>query len=158
LHPFRVKVKNIVITVLGTAFAVKTGDSEEVSVTVIDGRVNVGDGSRIFGTLGPGREMVVNTANMEYYERKVDSPAEKQWKGEFLVLRDMSFKKVLTYVKKQFQVEIEVANPALNHCRVTMSLDPNGDIGDLMGSLCHSLNATYVRKGNRFIIDGGGCE
>ena len=158
MRPFQVKAKNVVVTVLGTAFAVKARqDQGEVSIKVVEGRVNVSDGAQTLGTLGPGFEMVVNTSNMQYDKRKFDDHAEMFWKDNFVLLRDVPVGEVLQYICKQFPVKIAVANPALNSCRISLGIDLNGDARDLLRSVCVSLNATYVANGNQFTIHGGSC-
>jgi transmembrane sensor len=89
--PFIVYVGKIKTTVLGTAFNVRT-DSEcgKVYVTVIKGRVKVGDDEKEYGIITPNEQMSINITNFSFKKESFNSDLAIEWKKEYLLLEDVS--------------------------------------------------------------------
>jgi hypothetical protein len=157
LMPFRVRSKNIVATVLGTSFDVKTvGD--EVVITVMSGQVSVGDNTHVLGVVSANHQMVVNTITLEHHQSVVKPGAEMFWEKEFLMLGDISFSEAMRRIGRRFNVRIDVINPALKDCVIHIGITPTEDMKDILEVITRTVNASIVKKGNGIKITGGSCR
>jgi ferric-dicitrate binding protein FerR (iron transport regulator) len=156
LKPFRVRAGNIVATVAGTSFDVKTvGD--EVVITVLHGQVRIGDDTHDLGEVNANQQMVVNTKTLEHFRRQIPPGEEMFWETKYLFLGEVSFGEAMRRVGRRFDVRIDVANPELRNCTIHTNIPPSEDVMDIVTIISKSVNAHVVKKRDRIKIVGGSC-
>lgn len=156
-QPFRVRSKNIITTVVGTSFDVKT-KGDEIVITVMRGQVRVSDSTRVFGVVNANQQMVMNTRNQEHYQRELNSGEEMFWESELLILGEIPFGEAMRRIGRRFKVEIDVTNPALKECVINASILPTEDVHDIVAILSKTVNAHMGSKGDHIWITGGSCR
>jgi ferric-dicitrate binding protein FerR (iron transport regulator) len=161
-HPFVVDAGPASVKVLGTSFRVKTDGGKGIEVTVAEGQVmlftvdkNTGDTASVklnageAGYLRPGSNQPV-----------LDSTAVADglfWANHALDFRSMALSEVFTILKKHYQVNITVSDPAMNGCRLTASFqDEPAD--RILQVIAGSFGWELQVSGNEFHLTGHGCS
>lgn len=156
--PFKVVSGKVVTTVLGTAFNVSE-DAKFVEVTVVRGKVSVGDHKAVFQLIEPNEKIVVDTKHMGFAIRRTSTVPELAWKANNIIFDGTPMNEVIAKLEQRFKVDIEIANDALNSCEVNVWFTKgNETLSDILTPICVLHDAQLVRKGNRIVIEGGkGC-
>jgi transmembrane sensor len=157
--PFKVLSGRVLTTVLGTAFNISE-DSKFVEVTVVRGKVSVGDEKSVFELIEPNEKIVVDTKYMGFAVRHTNAQQELAWKANNIIFNDMPINEVIAKLEQRFKVDIEIANDALNSCEVNVWFTKgNETLSDILTPICVLYDAQLVRKGNKIVIEGGkGCN
>lgn len=160
-RPFYVKTGKVVTKVLGTAFNVKFVDgSAEVRVTVTRGKVQVGDGEKIFDLLTPDEEIVVNTATSDFVKKGVKADAVIEWTEQFLVFDNITMGEAAVLLEKKFGVKLQFEREELTQCHISASFFYDEGLEHVLQVLGTVNNFTYHQLGDEKIrLEGSGnCQ
>jgi len=121
---FVVRVDDVTVTVTGTAFDVLSG-SDEVSVAVQSGTVEVGVGARNrpAGTLTGGERLSVARANRQAVRSQVAPEDIASWREHRLVVDGVPLAEVIEELRRHHGGLIVVTDEALKMRRVTGVFD-----------------------------------
>jgi transmembrane sensor len=145
--PFIIDAGEARVKVVGTSFNVITMNKESaVEVFVKTGKVLLSDnlGSALLA-LEPGD---VGTVKEKSSSKKInDNPNYLSWNTGLLVYNGQKLNVVFSDLKRVYNMDIEVADPAILENRWTSPID-NQPQETIIRLICTSFNLTYTRDGN----------
>lgn len=105
-QPFKVKVHDLEVLVLGTDFDVMAyGDETSVNTTLVTGSIQVKEGSTK-QLLQPGQQAVVDNQNHQLTVKAADIRKVIAWKNGLFVFNDMALPAILREVARWYDVDI----------------------------------------------------
>ncbi|PUZ26923.1 FecR family protein [Chitinophaga costaii] len=116
-HPFSLQVPDATISVLGTAFNVKTAPGYS-DVTVRDGKVSVGIDNQSPVILIAGNMAVV--AQHSVHKQPGDYSYRYGWTSHDLAFTDQPVSTVLKTLEQYYQVRLQLQDTSLLHNRITI--------------------------------------
>jgi transmembrane sensor len=159
--PFLVHSGKVVITVLGTAFDIKSdAPSHGVTVTVLRGKVSVSDSGHLLAYLTPDRALHYNTLTRQVDQEKVNANSAINWQQESeMHFEEMNFEAAAKLLEQRFEVNISFANDKLRACRFSGTIGKGKSLDEILKIICAFNNASFHRERNgNIIIDGQGCS
>jgi transmembrane sensor len=159
-RPFIIHTGNVVTTVLGTAFNIKSDSlGHTVVVTVTRGKVSVASGGHLLGILTPNQQISFNTASQQKTETAVDAAKVIAWQTSYIHFNDITFADAAAALQLRFKVKIAFANDKVKNCRFTGAALKEEKLAEILKVICNFNNATYRTKPDgSIVIDGPGCE
>lgn len=110
--PFVVDVNGIQVNVLGTSFGIRAyADEEEISTTLVSGRVNVLSGKQVYA-LKPSEQAVFDKRTESVKLAAVDTELFVGWKDGRLVFDNCSLERILKDLGRWYSFEVFYATPA----------------------------------------------
>jgi ferric-dicitrate binding protein FerR (iron transport regulator) len=105
-QPFKVKVRDIEVQVLGTDFDIMAyGDENTVNTTLLTGSIQVKEGNTR-QLLQPGQQAVVDNQDHQLTVRKADVRKVIAWKNGMFVFNNMALPAILREVARWYDVDI----------------------------------------------------
>ncbi|MFH7017293.1 FecR family protein [Flavobacterium sp. FlaQc-47] len=158
--PFIVHTGKVSTKVLGTAFNIKAGNStENIEVTVIRGKVQVGDGKKIYGTIIPNQQIRVNKNTLSYQHKIVSAETVTQWKNKYLILDDINMEEAAALISDKYKVQILLSNEKIKKCRITASFVNDEDLDHVLKVICSVIETQYhYNKTGSVVLQGDGCQ
>lgn len=135
-HPFIVKTKSIDVRATGTAFNVKSYESDSITSVMLErGKVNVSAGGSAEGiTLAPGNLLSLNEMTGNTSVKEVDPYPYISWRDGVLIFIDTPMTEVFKRLGQIYNVDFVIGDPSLaSHLyRATFDGDSLNDILDIM--------------------------
>lgn len=151
-QPFLVNTTNAQIKVLGTKFGIWSRD-EETRVIVREGRVAL----RGKEEQSAGVELAANQMSLRRKQeapaapRAIDAQYSLGWLEGRIVFEQASLLEVIAELRRVYNVEIVLANAALQQNTITGSFNRK-PLESVLASICLTLNLQYRQDGERFVI------
>jgi transmembrane sensor len=145
--PFIIDAGNAKVRVVGTSFNIITMNSESaVEVFVKTGKVMISNNSGSASlALEPG---YIGTIKAETSTRKINNnPNYLSWNTGLLVYNGQKLNIVFSDLKRVYNMDIEVADPAILENTWTSPID-NQPQETIIRLICASFNLSYTRNGN----------
>lgn len=167
LQPFRIYAGDAVTTVLGTAFNIRAyPEEEQVEVSVKEGRVRLEKRQEAAAPAKPEAEQVVltqgeqgvfekTTAKVEAKEKRGKNSAA--WRDRKMDFNQVQLTEVIQTIERYYEVDIELANPALGQCPLIGKFD-NPTLEDLLSAIEFSLELEIAYKDGVYRLSGEACE
>lgn len=158
--PFRVRVGNVVTEVLGTAFNVKADSANhKVIVTVTRGKVQVGDGVKVYGFITPNQQIAVNTETNAFVQSNTEAEKAIAWKSKFLILEDVSMETAAVMIEEKYNTRIIFANDEVKKCRFSMTFLNDEDLEYVIKVISGITQMQYkFQQDGTIKLDGKGCQ
>ena len=158
-RPFIIHTGNIRTTVLGTAFNIRAfPDEEAVTVTVVRGKVRVGDERESKAVLAANQQLLLNRRSRELKQQTVNTEEAIQWTKSDFILDNITFGEAEAIIEARYGVDIVFDNVQLEQCRFTATFYQDADLEQMLTAICMVNKATYDRAGENVIIRGVGCN
>ncbi len=144
-QPFRVRVNNMTVEVLGTQFNVMAYDDEaSVNTCLTQGavRVNNGNESRL---LQPGQEARIGLSKGDWRVEAVDTDQVVAWKNGLFHFEGADLRTVMRQIGRWYDVDVKYEGEASSHY--------SGLISRSVG-LTKMLHMLELAGKNRFSVDG----
>lgn len=155
--PFLVEVNGVVIEDIGTSFNVKAYDSTgTVEVYVETGSVRFYTSASNSVTLVAGQIGVYNKAADTFTVKGDANINVIAYKTKQFVFVDTPLDVALKELEAVYNMPIEVGNPALNHCRITVNFD-NENIDSVLEIIAETLGLTVDKTSTGYRLNGEGC-
>ncbi len=153
-RPFTVRAGNATIRDLGTRFAVRFDDGENVHVAVTAGSVllNAATAAETRGVvLRAGDRGALDAAGAIRTEAGAVSDADLAWTRGGIVFEDATLLHVMADLKRWYGVELKVGDPSLanRHITATFEGEPIERVLNVIGL---ALGARIVQRGDTAII------
>lgn len=153
-RPFEVQADDVVVTVLGTSFEVRSAtDTSEFAVRVRTGRVRVKAG---------GAELVLEAGDRARYDKRsllerTPAPPAEVWGERILQFSQAPLSRVVAELERMYQVHVVLANPSLERCQLTAEFDD-----EPIGSILQVIAETFALELKRtdsgdYELNGDGC-
>lgn len=160
-RPFIIHSGNIETKVLGTSFNIQAYDNQEdISVTVVTGKVNVTDRTKVENVELIANERAVfhrHSTKLEKENTGVDNaPNMLKRKDGMFVYTYERLQKVIDDLREYFGVDIELA-PEIKGCKVMANFYVKQDIQEILEPIALSINGSVQENNNRYFITGKGC-
>jgi transmembrane sensor len=105
--PFRVKVNNMDVQVLGTHFNIMAYNNEQsVKTTLLEGKVKV-TGNGVTQGLVPGQQAVRDNSTGSLKVKEVNTDLAVAWKNGLFRFRETNIKEVMRQVERWYNVDVE---------------------------------------------------
>lgn len=157
---FSVRTEQTEVTVLGTIFSLRSYPAEEKQeLWVAEGKVRFESlqqpaQAKIF-TAGQGGKWLAQSDRVLY-----DSSATANrvaWQTGHLVFESQALAEVLPRLEGYYDVDIEVSNTQILHCRFTADVQ-NPELDALLNAMAFSLDLKIEREGTTYVLVGEGCK
>lgn len=159
LRPFRIRVGEIGVEVLGTSFDVLAyKDRPAVEVVVQTGKVAMGNWS------GEAPEIVLEAGSKGSFDSRAKSFSKSlntnlnynAWSTGKLVFVDEEFENIIQTVNQVYHCNIIIQDTSLQKCRLTTTFD-NLPLEAVLNILTSTLNVEFKREGEKLFVTGRGC-
>lgn len=152
-RPFIVRTGQVETTVLGTAFNVKAfPELAKVEVTVVRGRVKVGNDATTFGVITPNQQIDVNTITSEHKQLTVNAQTIASWKDEYLFLNDLTMDEAMKIIGERYDVKITFENQLTKDIRINATFKNNEDLQHIMDVVSAVAETQYQFDANNEIV------
>jgi len=162
-RPFIIHTGRIQTTALGTAFTVRAMPGEtSITVTVVDGKVKVKDGSKLLTTLEANQQFIYGIETDLFAKQMIETETteeletmqkpEEGRQPHLLIFRNMLFGDIVQDLAMRYGVNIVVENEELKWQRIDALLDSRNTINILLEFLCALKQVSYTVEGQMFVI------
>lgn len=153
--PFIVQASGFKVTVLGTAFDIKSFAGEkEMRVTVSNGKVGVlpaiGDAKAVM--LLPDEQVILNRATYQVTRKKVRSSAIIGWRDGKLSFNEEDFADVISALERKYNVSFKINRTSLYHEKITLQLDDE-PLATVLQALSFSNHFKYEQHEQSVIVN-----
>jgi ferric-dicitrate binding protein FerR (iron transport regulator) len=156
--PFVVRTNEIQTHVLGTAFNVKNTPGRSVSITLVEGKVNVISSDGKSAELKPSQQAVIAFTTSAIEVHDVNTERFVSWKDNIIYFEQTTLKEAAETLECWYAVKITIQNPALENCVITGKYQ-NESLENVLSSLQFLLNLTIARPDAKNVtLDGKGCK
>ncbi|ODS76989.1 MAG: hypothetical protein ABS46_18615 [Cytophagaceae bacterium SCN 52-12] len=144
-RPFIVHSGKLKTTVLGTSFNVKAlpGD-ESITVTVITGKVQVGDEKETLAVLRPDEQIVYHVEDAKKDVLEVDADALASWKLDDLYCDDITVAQAALLIEERYRVTVQITDEQLKEKRFTTTFGKEETLESVLSSMALFNEAVYV--------------
>ncbi len=155
-RPFIVTANGVEVKVLGTSFNIRESE-QSVEVSVATGQVEV---SSVLGTvtLQTGDQLTINlqTGSLDRGQNSL-SGTERYWFSKQLTFDAATMKTVIADLKKSYQVNIEVSDISILHCKLQATFQ-HQSITEVLEIIAISQNLSVEQVNGTYVLSGEGCE
>jgi len=156
-QPFVIKSQNIEIEVLGTSFYVNAHEKNPtVEVVVNSGGVALRSDTETQVVLKAGERGVFDKKTGQLIKEKNDDINFNSWKTRKLVFDDTELLEVVEKLNKVYNSNIEIINPGINECRITVTFD-SMSLEAVLNILGETLDIFIEKSKDGYSISGEGC-
>lgn len=121
-RPFLIRSGSVTTRVLGTSFNIRAYNSlEELSVSVLEGKVQVSDSAHTLGVLQKQQALVFNQRRKTYAIEALNEEVTA-WQQGKLLLRNTSFEEMAQLMQKNYRIYIRSADNRVKQKKFTASL------------------------------------
>lgn len=131
--PFRVRLPNSVVQVLGTEFNVNTYDSGTVKVALVEGSVNL-TAPTGESRLAPGRQAILR-ANQPITQEAFNARSVLSWRKGLFYFNDASLEEISKVVPRWYGIRVAIDNPAILSRTFSGVINRNSPISVFMEDL-----------------------
>jgi transmembrane sensor len=159
--PFIIKAGNSFIKALGTSFNVNCRIEDKVEVIVNSGVVAfytiVKKSSEIkpIILLKGDKGILSPTGSLTKCKNNDDNFIS--WKTGKFIFRETELKDVFTKLEAYYNIDFQVNDSIINHCRLTATFDNKAAI-DIIDVLKLTFDINVLQNNQHYIISGKGCE
>lgn len=150
--PFIVKTENSRVEVLGTAFNVRARDNT-TTVAVAKGRVSLADRQRREVTLQPGEISRVETGQPPTSPEAANLDGLLAWREGRLEFLRTPLNLVIAELERQFDVNIQLANPDSTGLTLTAAFEIAQPITEVLTAICLTFNWEFSQSKNVYMIE-----
>jgi len=160
-HPFVVHAGSLTTTVLGTSFDIKSFTTEqETFVSVIRGKVQVQDSSKVLDILTPARQLQSNSRTGQARTINIDTNQVVGWQQGRLQFSGQTMEEIAASLGRWYNVQILFSNPATRKCRYYLNFENTISLTNLLTVLGESTGMTFRidEKDHTVILTGEECR
>ncbi|RZL34422.1 MAG: FecR family protein [Pedobacter sp.] len=148
---FTVHYGKLYAKVLGTSFNIKAYDDlTEARITVITGKVEVGDTEGKFDLITPNKENIYKKKTDQHITRVVDAQKVAGWNSNEINLFDVPFSEMIFTLENLYNVKINYPKSISEEANnTTIHFKKTDKIENALGIICliHNLEYQYSQKG-----------
>jgi ferric-dicitrate binding protein FerR (iron transport regulator) len=156
-RPFIVNTQHVSTTVLGTAFNVNAYANKPIVVTVVRGKVKVGSADKVFETLLPDQELVIEPRTLVCERANVHSAEKIEWMTSYLILDNVTMKEAAQMISKRYNTHVVLEDSSLAQCRISIFFVKNESLSRVLETVSLAKGGDYAIKNNIATINGK-CE
>lgn len=158
--PFVIQVEELKVSVLGTAFNIKSGgeaEEDQITVSVVSGSVQVEN--REESVILKKEEKVVYKKQAPGLSKEIlSNQNEFSWKTGTFVYRSEPLKAVVSQLEALFSTSIEIENQAIENCGVSIVANAK-DFQTILNKIADAVNCEVKKTGtDAYQLSGGTCD
>lgn len=139
--------------VLGTSFNVRAYKGlEEARVTVLTGKVEVGQGDKSFGLITPNKEVVYNKEEKVNVTREVDAKKISEWNNVEVNLFDVPFSELIFTLEQVYHINIDYPTDMLKNTLTTIHFQKSDELTDVLKVIKTIHHLKYSFKGKKELL------
>jgi len=161
LSPFVIHCGDLITTVLGTSFNIKSNE-KDIEVVVITGSVSLTSKNNKKGVIVLPNEKakyLVSHQQIAKVEKEVNKPeTEAALAGTEYTMRfeDTRMEEVIRRIEGKFDVTIKTADPGLGNCIITADFSGQS-LDRTLSMIALALGFEYEIKQHKVVLSGAGC-
>jgi len=161
-QPFVISTGKLTITVLGTAFNIKSSaDQSQVTVTVTRGKVKVQKEGQVLGLLTQNQQLSwqANPSQPLLKQDHVDTNVATAWKADDLIMDDITLEEAANILAKRYQLKVQFDNPNLRQCKFTAAFLERNELAQMLSVIGDITNTKLtVNAQQTLTLSGTGCN
>lgn len=160
-RPFSVEAGEVKVTVLGTAFNVKSDAARNSSEVVVNhGKVSVEQSGKMLGVLLANEKLVITADGQDAVQKAVTPAGEQPWNDLVMRFDSVSFGMIAERLQRRYGTNILFTTKSLERCPVTATFTGEETLTDVLDIITTTRGATYRKEesGIGITIDGEGCK
>lgn len=146
-RPFIIKARNHTIYVLGTTFNISAYPNEEVSVTLVNGKLKVVSPSDEYYLL-PGENYSSNNAKVT----KVETEFYTSWTEGAMEFDSMPFPLLVARLSRSYNVDIQIASKELETMKFTGVIFRNKPLDFALDIIHRVSDVQFEKKGKTILV------
>jgi len=151
--PFIIYTGNVSTEVLGTAFNIKAyPDMEKITVAVRQGKVKVNYADQQAALLTMGQQVSIGVRDNLLKQKKVNRGEMASWQDGELVYDDDSIGDIVADLKRVYDVEITVEDPAIGNLRVSTAFKRQNGVKKAMEVLSELADVELVQENGKYML------
>lgn len=158
--PFIVQTEQAIIQVLGTVFNVRAiPNAVQTEVLVTEGKVELRNKDLQTQKI----QLVANEKGVLQHQSNHISKAqainknELAWRTQVLLFKGTPLKEVVSHLERLFEIEIQIANAAIENCLFTGRYSEL-NLEEILKDIQREFKLTTERKGSVILLAGKGCS
>jgi transmembrane sensor len=155
--PFMVHTGKVSTQVEGTAFDVQAYGTEQLTVTVLRGRVRVAEGTNRLASLTANKQLHYTTGSKKVDVLAVQAANVVAWKNGELILNNISMQEAAVIIGRWYNVDLIFKSQQVKKCKVSVSFLRGETIREVMEVISRLNDFHYRIAGNQVTITGKGC-
>lgn len=108
-RPFNVLLGTLNVQVTGTTFNIKAYEEGNVSITLMEGSVNVREGQKVLAALSPGEQFTYHKTTGDYSTAQADISAIIGWTEDKFVFHSETIGSIMNELSRWYNVDINVS-------------------------------------------------
>lgn len=157
-HPFKVKVDELEVNVLGTAFNIQSFPQlNEIKVAVTQGKVSVDDSLHCHEKLLPDQVLTYGRKNHQFNISRIDPEKANDWKNGKIYLSNITLKELAVYIRNIYDYDMVFVNRGLENCKNTINFSDKDKLKDVLDLLKIINKVRYTIQNKTIYLDGNGC-
>ena len=155
--PFLVEANGVLIEDIGTAFNVKAYDTTNtVEVYVETGKVRFYTSASNGIILEAGQLCIYNKTTDTFTIKEAANANMIAYKTKQFAFIDASLGDVVAELSLAYNKQIEIVNPTLNSCRITVNFN-NESLDSVLDIIAETLGITVEKSSAGYRLKGSGC-
>lgn len=155
--PFVVETANTFVKVTGTSFNIRGAQSDSlVEVYVKTGSVLFFTANNQGIALQAGEVGIYNKNRNTFTKTVVAETNALAYVNRTFVFYNTTLREVLRQLNRVYKVKVELANPLVGDCLITVSFNDN-DLKTILSILAETLNLTIEQTDDRYRLVGDAC-
>lgn len=147
--PFLVEAEAVTVKVLGTEFNVKAYQKNDVSATLVTGRVRVAAGTDSL-VLKPGQQCGVKDNILTV--READLVTVLAWKNGEFVFKDVTLEEMMNELSRWYDMEVEYESENLKTDRYYIYVERSKTLAEVLDKVALTGKIKYKIHGKKVIV------
>lgn len=147
--PFLVEAAAVTVKVLGTEFNVNAYRKDDVSTTLVTGRVSVAAGSDSL-ILNPGQQCVAGGGALAV--READLVSVLAWKNGEFVFKDVTLEDMMNELSRWYDMEVEYESGHLKTDRYYIYVERSKTLEEVLDKVALTGKIKYKIHGKKVIV------
>ncbi len=150
-HPFVVKTDYFEAKAIGTAFDVRSYDADHANVTLIEGKLLVGNDKQAPTLIHPNQQTSLN-ADGTLTTSNTDTYQYTEWKNGVFYFDDISLREVLCEMGRWYNIDVEVQNKQALQTKLHFVADRNANITEAIKNLNALGHFNIVKEEGKIVL------
>lgn len=150
-HPFVVKTDYFEAKAIGTSFDVRSYDANHANVTLVEGKLLVGNDKQAPTLIHPNQQTSLNTDGT-LSTSNIDTYQYTEWQSGIFYFDDLTLREILCEMGRWYNVDVEVQNKEALSTKLHFVADRNSNIAEAIKNLNALGHFHIVKEGSKIIV------
>ena len=150
-HPFVVKTDYFEAKAVGTSFDVRSYDAAHANVTLVEGKLLVGNDKQSPTLIRPNQQTSLN-ADGTLSTTDTDTYQYTEWKNGIFYFDDLTLREVLCEMGRWYNIDVEVRNKQALTTKLHFVADRNGSLTEALKNLNAIGRFNIVRENGKIVV------